>query len=425
VTLNVEEPLPELLPDDHHNHAWVVLLRNKVPIGMLEVDLTTGSGAVKIRLQEFLARNQSQAPEPPPLADSELPSITVVLASIIERIEELGRCIDSLGNVDYQDFEVLLVDNRRELPAKDPLPPLVEGRPWLRVIREERPGVSMARNAGLAQAKGAIVAFTDDDVRVDREWLRAIGTRFATNPHLDAVTGLILPAELETPAQIWFERYYGGFGGLRTYAPVTLAADHNVRPSLRGSRILVRNSSDSEVLRSSVYGIGAYVAGANMAFRRSSLEKIGGFNNALGGGTPARGGEDLSAIISILWADGQVGYEPGAFVYHQHRRQYSKLVNQLEGYGVGFTALLTSLARDDRRHVLSLLSQLPSAIRRKILQGAKLIRGSRSDSASKGEVGELFPSELVRIEYLAYLRGPLAYERSRKIYREIVAQPSP
>lgn len=417
VTLSADEPFPELQPDDRHTDAWVVLLKNSVPIGMVEVDLTSGPGAVKLRLQEFLAKNRLRAPEPPALADNELPRITVVVPSIIERIDELGRCLDSLGNIDYPDFEVLLVDNRRELPPKDPLPALVHGRPWLRVIREELSGVSAARNAGLAQAKGVIVAFTDDDVQVGPKWLRAIGTRFAMNPQLDAVAGLILPAELETPAQIWFERYYGGFGGLRTFTPLTLVTDHDVRPSLRGSRILVRDSSDGEVLRSSVYGIGAYVAGANMAFRRSSLEKIGGFNNALGGGTPARGGEDLAVVISILWADGQVGYEPGAFVFHQHRREYFELVNQLKGYGLGFTAMLTSLVRGDRRHLLSLLSQLPSALQRKILQGAKRIRESRSDGAARGEEAQLYPSELVRNEYLAYLRGPLAYHRSRKISR--------
>ena len=288
VTLNTEEPFPELQPDDRHADAWVVLLKNSVPIGMVEVDLTSGPGAVKLRLQEFAAKNGLRVPEPPRVADSELPRITVVVPSIIERIDELGRCIDSLENIDYPDFDVLLVDNRRQVPAQDPLPALVHGRPWLRVIREEKPGVSAARNAGLAQATGVVVAFTDDDAQVGRTWLRAIGTRFAMNPSLDAVAGLILPAELETPAQIWFERYYGGFGGQRTFAPLTLVADHSVRTSLRGSRILVRDSSDGEVHRSSVYGIGAYVAGANMSFRRSSLERIGGFNNELGGGTPAR-----------------------------------------------------------------------------------------------------------------------------------------
>jgi hypothetical protein len=104
-------------------------------------------------------------------------------------------------------------------------------------------------------------------------------------------------------------------------------------------------------------------------------------------------------------------------VYHQHRREYSELVNQLKGYGLGFTAMLTSLARGDRRHLLSLLSQLPSALRRKILQAAKRIRESRSDRAARGEEAQLYPSELVRDEYLAYLRGPSAYHRSRKMYR--------
>ena len=122
-------------------------------------------------------------------------------------------------------------------------------------------------------------------------------------------------------------------------------------------------------------------------------------------------------MISILWADGQMGYEPGAFVFHQHRHEYVELENQLKGYGLGFTAMLTSLVRGDRRDLLSLLSQLPSALRRKIVQGAKRIRESRSARTARGEEAELFPAELVRIEFLAYLSGPLAYRRSRKMSR--------
>ena len=92
------------------------------------------------------------------------------------------------------------------------------------MVRERRPGISAARNAGVAAATGEIIAFTDDDVRVDPLWLRAIGERFASDSAIEAVTGLILPAELETPAQVWFERYYGGFSGERTFAPLTLKA---------------------------------------------------------------------------------------------------------------------------------------------------------------------------------------------------------
>jgi glycosyltransferase involved in cell wall biosynthesis len=416
VTLDVGEPLPDLRPEGRYSDAWVVLSTKGAPCGLVEVDLTKGSSAARARLQEFIDLNglkDSEASERPQLADDRLPSISVVVPSLVARIDELRRCIDFLGLLDYPDFEVILVDNRRVIPEHDPLPSLIHNRPWLRIVREEVPGVSAARNAGIARTRGEIVAFTDDDVRPDRGWLRAIGTRMATNPLLDAVSGIILPAELETPAQIWFERYYGGFGGQRTFLPLTLEADKSVRPLLRGSRILVRDSTGAEIRRSSLYGIGAYVAGANMAFRKSSLERVGGFDNTLGTGTPARGGEDLAAIIAILWTGGQVGYEPGAVVNHQHRREYADLLSQLHNYGLGFTAMLTSLVLGDSRHFWGLLSQLPPAVKRKVIQGARRIRGFQHNAASDTGHTQPYPTALVRTEFLAYLLGPPAYVRSR------------
>jgi hypothetical protein len=75
-------------------------------------------------------------------------------------------------------------------------------------------------------------------------------------------------------------------------------------------------------------------------------------------------------------------YEPAAFVHHRHRRGYGELLSQLEGYGLGYTAMLTSLVLSDPGHLLSLSSQLPSALGRKITQGIERIRGKRSGEAS-------------------------------------------
>ncbi len=116
--------------------------------------------------------------------------------------DELAIALDSMHDLDYPDYEVVLVDNRRQIPIDDPLPGLVDRRAWVRVVRESRPGISAARNAGIANSSGDVIAFTDDDVRVDRGWLRALGVRFALDASLGAVTGLILSAELESPAQV-------------------------------------------------------------------------------------------------------------------------------------------------------------------------------------------------------------------------------
>jgi glycosyltransferase involved in cell wall biosynthesis len=76
---------------------------------------------------------------------------------------------------------------------------------------ESRPGSSVARNAGVAHSRAEPVAFTDDDVTVESEWLDWLVEPLVTDPRVTVVTGLVLPAELETPAQRWFE-VYGGFG---------------------------------------------------------------------------------------------------------------------------------------------------------------------------------------------------------------------
>jgi GT2 family glycosyltransferase len=417
VTVNIEQPLPDICDDDRYSEAWVVLCRRGLPRATAVVDLTTGEAAIRDRLQDLLAQLEVSVPNEPDrtvLADSCLPRISVVVPSILARTQDVGRCIEEIGRLDYPDFEVLLIDNRRVLPTLDPLPELVRNRPWLRVIRESRPGISAARNAGVAQATGEVVAFTDDDVRVDGQWLRAIGTRLALNPQIDAVSGLILPAELESPAQVWFERFYGGFGGQRTFVPVTLEIDRHGGRLSNGSRVLMRDSTGAEIGHLLIFGVGgAFVAGANMAFRKSSLARIGGFNVALGTGTRARGGEDLAAMISILWAGGKIGYEPAALVHHRHRREFSELLAQMDDYGLGYTAMLTSLVWGDPRHFLALASQFPLALKKIAAKGAERVRGKQQGEASDNGSAGPYPSILARHEHWARLRGPLAYARSR------------
>jgi hypothetical protein len=165
---------------------------------------------------------------------------------------------------------------------------------------------------------------------------------------------------------------------------------------LSGSHISIQNSADAEITRRSHYGIGAYGAGANLALRSSAFERIGGFNVALGVGTPARGGEDLAALITIPWTGSLMVYEPAAFVHHPHRRSYDELLSQLEGYGLSYTAMLTSLVLSDPGHLLSLSSQLPSALGRKITQGIERIRGKRSGEASNQAATSPYPSTLVK-----------------------------
>jgi hypothetical protein len=417
VLVDLAEPLPDLVADERHAVALVVATWHGRPVGSLEVALADEPEATRAALAPLLAlgpgaRARAEA-RPPRLPDHRLPSVTVVVSTIVARREDLELMLDGFARVDHPDVEFLIVDNRPVLPADDVLPGLVAGRDRVRVVHEPRRGISAGRNAGVAEARGEIVVFTDDDVRVEADWLRELTGPYV-DPSVDAVTGLILPAELDTPAQIWFERYYGGFSGERTWQPLVLTPERAAAGLLTGAR--VRVEADGELVRRfAVYGVGAFGAGANMSFRRTALQRIGGFDLALGTGTPARGGEDLAALVGVLWTGGRVAYEPAAVVHHRHRRGTDELLHQLRGNGLGFTAMLTALVLRDPRHLLGLAWQLPLALRSMLVQSVRRLRGgagrvAEDAAASQGpEPDAGHPRSLVLSELRGYPSGPRAY----------------
>lgn len=397
-------------PGPPYERAWVVGCRSGVPVGITEVDLRVPDG-----WEGALAELGAQAPRPPyeVPADADLPSVSVVVPTIAQRTEDLERCLASLGRASYPHVEIVLVDNRTSVPETDLLPAMLARFPDVRLVAERRPGISAARNAGLAAATGDVVVFTDDDVRVQPEWLHAIGARFAREPELTAVTGLVLPAELATPSQLHYERFYGGFGGVRTFEPLTL------RPAATRGRIEVVDESGAVRRSFAVYGVGAYGAGANMAFRRSWLLDGHDFDLALGAGTKARGGEDLAALVGVIWSGGRIGYEPSAVVLHRHRQSPEDLRRQLVGNGLGFTASLASLVAADPRHLLALASQVPVAAVRLASEARRRLRDRPVEAADAaaplavGEPGDDYPRSLVLLELGGMPRGPWAYLRSR------------
>ena len=130
-----------------------------------------------------------------------LPTLTVAICTR-NRPEELLAALQSLERQEYPADEVLVVDNGCQREVRD----LVDSMfPQARYIAERLPGLDFARNRALAEATGEVIAFLDDDAEVDPFWVRSILECFATFPEAGAVTGLILPAELETPAQQLFE----------------------------------------------------------------------------------------------------------------------------------------------------------------------------------------------------------------------------
>ena len=136
-------------------------------------------------------------------------SLVTVAVCTRDRTASLSLCLDALTKLNYPALDLLVVDNA---PSSEATEHLVRERfPTMRYVREDRPGLDWARNRAIQEARGDIIAFTDDDAMADPNWISAIVRVFLENPEVMAVTGLVLPYELETEAQWLFERY-GGFG---------------------------------------------------------------------------------------------------------------------------------------------------------------------------------------------------------------------
>lgn len=424
IEVDLEAPLPRLVADETGSSALVIGYRGGHPTGTLDVLLTDDPADAARALGSL---RETALADLDPVADEALPVISVVVSTVVDRVEDLGDLLDVLEHLDYPDHEVIVVDNRVRVPADDRLPALLAGRD-VRLVTERRPGLSAGRNAGVAAARGEVVAFTDDDVRVDPQWLRALGARFVREPGLDGVSGVILPTELSTPAQIWYEAYYGGFSGERTFAPVTIVPD-DVAGTMRHARVRAVRPDGSVAKHFAVYGIGAYGAGANMAFRRSLIDAVGGFDTTLGAGSPARGGEDLAMFVETLWRGGRIGFEPRAVVHHRHRRSIEDLHKQLHGNGVGFTALMFALAAKDRRHVAVLARLVPTAVVVKVRETVGRLRtGSAPAATSVSDTpavpavpGASAPRSLAYHELRGFPAGPAAWFRSRRRWRDVEA----
>ncbi|HEX7089588.1 MAG TPA: glycosyltransferase [Longimicrobiales bacterium] len=245
------------------------------------------------------------------------PPITVVVCTR-DRTEMLAGCLRTLLELDYPEYEVIVVDNA---PSDERTARLAADL-GVRYVREDVPGLDRARNRGIRAARYDIVAFTDDDVRVDPGWLREVAAAFA-DPELMAVTGLVAPLTLDTAAERLFELEYGGLSQRtrqRTFR----------RSEMRNAQLLWAS------------GIGC---GANMAYRKRIFDALGGFDVALDAGTLAGTGGDIEMLHRIVASGHAVAYRPTALVWHRHRPTLPALRRQLFDNGRGFGAYLITCFR--------------------------------------------------------------------------------
>jgi GT2 family glycosyltransferase len=318
-----------------------------------------------------------------------------VVVATRQRPAALARCLESLLALDHPCYEVIVVDNAPGTPTTRDLVTGARFGNRVTYVCEPRPGLAAAHNRGLDAASGALIAFTDDDVTVDRRWLLELAAGFERTERVGCVTGLIVPAELNTPAQLLAERLWGFNKGF-----AELIFDHDTD---RGDALYP-------------YTAGSFGSGANMAFDTAVLRRLGGFDPATGAGTPARGGDDLAAFFTVVSAGYRLVYRPAAFVRHAHHAEYAALERQAFGYGVGLTAFLTKAVVDRPGRLLELARLSRHGVARALDP-----RGGR-DATIAGAARVDRPAGLIRAERRGMLHGPAAYVRSRHRTR-VDAQP--
>ena len=374
--------------------ARILVRLNGAPLGLIEVPLVDGmvtgdrlAAAIDRDIWPRRTADTSAADaEPPPRVGTDpaaLPPVAVVVGTR-ERPDLLARCLESLRALDYPNFDITIVDNAA---ATDRTRRVVEdcGDPRVRYVETRDRGVSAARNLGFAETTADIVAFTDDDVTVDADWLRGLVRGFERRPDVAVVTGLVLPLELETAPQAMFERRVSWGSGLdpRLYAIDTPPPGDPIFP----------------------YSCGVVGAGASMAVRRDAMEALGGFDVALGPGSPSRAAEDIDLFFRALTGGFAIAYEPTSLAWHRHRRDVAGLEEQLGGYGTGLTAFGCKQLFTPRS-ALALGRRLPRLVRH-------LRAGNRRVSLAGeglGDAGRL-PRSVRTRELVGMASGPWAYLR--------------
>ncbi len=268
-------------------------------------------------------------------ASSRLP-ITVAVCTR-ERPEDLSRCLSSLAASRVRPHETIVVDNA---PATAATRFVVDRFPGVRYHCERRKGLSEARNAALDNATGEIVAFVDDDVVVPPDWLEHIHPCF-DDPKVMVATGLILPWELDTPAQLIFEQSFQYFH--------------------QGFRRRSFDAAYFEALRDKGVPVWSIGAGANMAIRKCVFDQGARFDTRLGPGSFGGCGEDSEFWYGVLSRGGTCVYEPAAYVFHRHRRDLAALRSLVYQYMKGHVGalILQFMKYGDAGNLRRLFLQLP------------------------------------------------------------------
>ena len=258
-----------------------------------------------------------------------MPQISLIVCTR-NRAESLPACLNSIEQAAVAnrsvEVELLIVNNGSTDATAAVL------RAWqrstsvrCRVLLAEQRGLSHARNCGLEHATGKIIAFTDDDCTVARDYLTQVERAYATDAGPALRGGRV---ELGDPRDLPFT--------IKTdLAPQRFTGGHP----------------------------GGFIHGCNLTMSRSALELVGRFDTRLGAGQPIGAAEDLDFVYRAYRSGVMVLYDPSIVVFHHHgRRDFAEVKLLQDVYNLGNGALYAKHGLRDRKLLFRICRDIRSGL---------------------------------------------------------------
>lgn len=226
-------------------------------------------------------------------------------AALLPTVESILADAPADGSV-----ELLVVDQSDGDSVRQALAAITD--PRVRYFAEASRGLSAARNAGIRASRADVIACTDDDCVVEAGWLTAILATFAAHPEAGVVFGHVACAEHDAS-----QGYLPGFRAQEGF--------------LTGRRMLA--------------GAGHWGMGANMALRRSAIERIGPFDERLGAGAELKSAEDVDYALRARQRHIGVYHTAAARVVHHGFRPWAQASALMRGASSGIGAMYAKHVR--------------------------------------------------------------------------------
>jgi GT2 family glycosyltransferase len=288
------------------------------------------------------------------LLASSTQTITGVSAVICtrNRPDKICHAVDSVLANDYENFELTVIDQSTNDQTEVALQARIEGDPRLRYLHVDEAGLSKAYNRAIRATPSEIIAFTDDDCVVPPDWITRIVTAFESEPEGDILYGPVLPAASDR-------------------------RDADLTPFLRIGEPEKLSRRD---------GFRVVGMGANFATRRRLFDRIGVFDEVLGGGGPLRSSQDFDLAYRAYRSGSVILLRPEITLAHDGRRDEEDWPALLRNYGIGDGAFYSKHIRCGDMYALWLLARRVATQSARSLAKRTLRRGGGGERAYVGGI---------------------------------------